>query len=309
MSTTQSPDGRRLAEGMGTIPTAVIDIDAISLAKAVWSYLRDVANIHNVTSADLTIFNDATGKQPTTVKECLENGCKFFDSIYYIALENKNKVDHKRFDSVPGREVLSIGDVQRNLLLLYLYIMFRGNYPINDGKTIGKDIPAFLNNMLGFKNTPLSIAESLASFNIQKVPIDWIKHIDVKKFSPAIQQRIALGCPGYRMMTPFIHYECKQGVSQLVKDTHEWVRQIAMRPADWGIFPGTRDPSIIQRLGALNKNLGNLMLECFTSVQLQEMASQNIKMIYEIPVHDARYENWRVWSKITDLDLNNPIIS
>lgn len=309
MSISGNPNSVRLLNALGSLDTEIIDIDAKTLADSIWLYLKDVAHIHVVSANDLSIYLSPDGVRPTSLPECLRYGSRFFDSIYYLALGDKDTVDHRRYDSDPGREILSIKDVQRNLLLMYLYIMFRGNYPASTGTELQRDIPTFLSVMLGMNQSPSSVSQKLASFNLNKVPLQWVKHIPISQFSPEIQQRIALGSPGYRMMMPFVFYNCKPDAAQEVKDACEWVRKIASKPADWDIFSATRSAQLTQRVHSFNKSLGNLMLLAFTPQQLDEMASPNVKIIFRVPVRDPRSDGWKSWTAIGDLDLNNPILT
>lgn len=308
MAQAHTPDAIRLLNAVGNTDVEIIDIDTVALATVIWSYLRSVAQIHVVLAGDLTIFLNNAGARPTNMTECLSNGCKFFDSIYYLGLSDKDTVDHKAFASVPNRVIKSIADVQKTLLLFYLYIMFRGGYPTAKGTTMGRDIPAFLVNMLSMKGSPDQLANDLASFDIHKVPIGWIRYIDVKLFAPEIQQRIALGMPGYRTMMPFVHYPIQSGVPNDVKEAYEWVRRLAMKPADWAIHPATRSAQLTQQLKSFNKALGNLSLLCFTQQQFDEMTSAQVKLLFAKPIRDPRSDSWRAWVTIGDIPLNDPII-
>jgi len=186
--------------------------------------------------------------------------------------------------------------------------MLRGHYPNERGTEIGPDIPQFCNKILKFTAAPYTISDKLCSFNIDKVPIGWVQRIDLRKFSSKIQQRVALGAPGYRCMTPFLYYEPRKTATDEAKECAAWVKRLAMKPADWAIFSATRSALIFERFKSLNKGLNNLMLECFTDAQFTEMLSPNVKLIVEKPNRDPRADHWKTWVAHGDIQLNDPLL-
>jgi len=307
MATNDSATLTRLKDNTGQINSTIITIDPFDLASIIWRFLKDVTQLNTVLAADLHIYRNVKNEDPTTITGCLANGTKFFDAIYYIALEDKTKVTILNYDTGVTRIIPSMSEVQHYLLLLYLFIMFRGHYPTSTNNVVGTDVPAFLKNMVGFAGSPSDISRSLASFEIQKVPIKWVKYIDTTKFDPAIQQRMALGTPGYRTMQPFVHYPCKSDAPDDAKAAYLWIRTIALQPPDWAIFPPTRSPALISRLKSLNNALGNLTLLCFTDQQINEMISRDVKILFKKPVRDPKSDSWKSWAAITDLTLTDPI--
>jgi hypothetical protein len=302
-----SPTLTRLKNATGPIDSTSINIDPFDLASIIWRFLKDVTQLNTVLATDLHVYKTPTDGTPNTITGCIATGTKFFDAVYYIALEDKSKVAVLNFDTGVTRAIPAMGEVQRNLLMLYLFIMFRGHYPTSITNNVGTDVPAFLKNMAGFTGSPIEISRFLASFEIQKVPIKWVKFIDTTKFDPAIQQRMALGTPGYRTMQPFIHYPCKPDAPDDAKAAYAWIRTIALQPPDWAIFPPTRSPALISRLKSLNNALGNLTLLCFEDSQINEMVSRDVKILFKRPTRDPKSDSWKSWPTITDLKLTDPI--
>lgn len=303
-----TPAGTRLIGHLGVGDTTMIDLDVVSLAASIWHFLKNVAMIEQVYMSDLTIYKNKDGSIPQNVTECIATGTRFFDAIYYCACTTPDSVPKLEYTAGPGDNRPSLRQVEEMLLLAYVWIMIRGHYPNETGTDIGPHIPNFCSQILGFRERPILISQRLASFNIVKVPIGWVKHIDIRRFSPKIQQRVALGAPGYRMMVPFLHYEVKPTASAEAKACAAWVKNIATQPADWAIFSATRSPLIFEKLKSINKGLGNLMLECFTDEQFAEMLQPRVKLIVEKPTRDARADHWKTWTTFTTLDLHDPIL-
>jgi hypothetical protein len=307
MTVSRSQAGAKLHANLGDLNSQPINIDLKSLSDVIWSYLKDVAALHIVTPTDLNVWENPKGETPKTVSDAIANGTKFFDAIYFVALGTPNTVICKKYDSVKNRVILTVSQVQHNLLLLYLYIMLRGGYPLSTGKELKKDIPTFMVNTVGMTVTPHEVATSLASFKIQNIPIGWIKMIPIEEFAPEIKQRFALGFPGYRLMAPFKNYELKSGVTAEVTKAYAWVRRLSIAPPDWAIIPPTRSATISAMLGPLNKNLGNLILECFTDAQIAEMIDPKVKILFEKPTRDPRADNWKTWADLGPLALVDPV--
>ncbi len=71
------------------------------------------------------------------------------------------------------------------------------------------------------------------------------------------------------------------------------MKTIAAAGACWDVSTPTRSAEFISKYKSLNKNLANLMLLAFTEAQLKEMTQS--KMIYELPVKQPQYNQWRGW--------------
>lgn len=297
----------RLRASLGKFVSSTIDLDVGTLAHVIWVYLKDVAQINTVQAGDLRVYEATAGHPPTDVVQAITSGTPFFDAIYYFGLNAKAEVTCEAAQDFSGGRPAFIVQTQRALLLTYLFIMFRGGYPLSGGNARQTDIPTFLVQQLNMTETPRSVSEKLASFNINKVPIGWVKHINPRNFALSIQNRLAIGLPGYRMMAPFAHYDCKADATPEAKAAYAWVRTIATKPADWNIFPPTRDPILISRLGSINANLGNLMLECFTEEQLDQMVAPAVRMIFQKPARDPRATKWKSWVSLGELVLTDPI--
>jgi len=253
------------------------------------------------------VYRNSDGRTPDNLAGLLMNGTKLFDALYYLHMPDDQRPESRASieESIKGKPAIDLA--KRNLLLLYIYIMLRGSYPNTDGRNINTDIPAFMMNILGMKDSPTDLSKSLCSFRIEKVLIEWVKHVRLDQLAQPIRQRIALGLPGYRMMTPFKLYECRPDVSEAVRRAYDWISKIARAPPDWSIFSATRSPQLIVKFGSLNRALGNLILKCFTNEQIDEMISDKVRILFAKPVYDPRANHWIHWADEGDLLLSDPI--
>jgi len=301
-------------ELIGELGLTTVNVNPETLASVIQLFLTDVSKIHSVDKADLQIRKDPNNIVPDTVAEAIRYGTKFFDAVYYFTLDDKEGVamlPHYSTDVSLKQLVTKEQDwiirACNNLLVCYLHIMMRGAYPSNPKANEIQKVPAFFKSILGFDSPLGNVANELASFDLNKIDMSWVKLIKTGSFNIAIKNRLSLGIPGYRMLMPFKLYPLKSGVSQEVKAAYEWVQKLVNRGFYWDIFPPTRSSQVTQKLGPMNAALGNLMLECFTQDQLKEMAEQSLKIIFDVPKKDQRANHWRSWSAITDLELQEPM--
>lgn len=110
---------------------------------------------------------------------------------------------------------------------------------------------------------------------------------------------------GYRYFAPFKLYEIKVDANPLAQQAYTVARGIAQSPASWDIHPLARSPGVLTSHGNLNKNLMNLILECFTAEQIQQMATDRI--IYAVPTVQPGHTNWKNWQSAPRIGNVNPI--
>lgn len=295
----------RINAALQTFTSTIVELDADVLGKQIMRLIKDVGQLQVITAGDLKVYGESETNPPKDVTTAMRYGTKFFDAVYYFSMEQT-----VRPNVVSGiDEVGKLDEIKmlskRRLLWTAIYLMLRGGYPESTGSRPGADIPAFLVNICGMKESPATCAAGLASFDLKSINPEWIREIQWRTFAAPIKQRLALGLAGYRSMAPFKLYECKDNASPEAKAAYEWVRKIAMAGPDYSILSCTRSATLISKLGSWNKALGNLTLECFSKEQIEEMES--IKILYQIPTRDPRADTWRAWTAGGDLVLSDPI--
>jgi len=295
----------RVNASLANFQSDVVELDVKLLGSQIMRLIKDVGQLQVVTAGDLNVFGIDASTPPGNVTEAIRYGTKFFDAVYYFAIESSLRPAHTAGNDIGSGLNNEISLVKKRLLWTAIFLMLRGGYPESKGKVTGTDIPAFLVKICGMNESPFDCANGLASFNLASINPQWIREIQWSQFAAPIKQRLGLGLAGYRSLAPFKMYECKSDASQEVKEAFDWVRRITQKPMDYAILSCTRSAALIARLGSWNAALGNLSLLCFTKQDLEEMES--VKIIYQIPTRDPRADTWRSWAAGGDLALNDPI--
>lgn len=295
----------RLGAALASFKSDSIELNVAILGQQIMRLIKDVGQLDVITTGDLEVYGESELVAPKDVSEAMRWGTKFFDAVYFFALESSLRPKHGAGFDLADKLDGAISLTKKRLLWTAIFLMLRGGYPESSGMVPGKDIPAFLTKICGMNESPADCANGLASFNIGSINPQWIREIKWSQFAAPIRQRLGLGLAGYRSLAPFKMYECKAAASVEAKAAFDWVRQIATKPADYAILSCTRDAGLISKLGSWNAALGNLSLECFEKADLEEMES--VKILFQIPTRDPRAETWRSWVSSGELHLADPI--
>lgn len=297
---------------MAAIPLGDLEIPIINLrhediATAIQDLLVAGSQKGKVTPDDLHLIRkEEPYDEPfSTVAEGLEHGNKFFDMLCYFCIDAADRPEPQSPDPGSVPEIITTSDLSDALFYVAFYLLTRGSPPSGDNRTVGPAVPAFLWNILGLREAPGEYAAKLASFELSKMSHRWIEYINWTTIGAEAQNRFGLGVAGYRMFAPFKLYTAKSGASAEAIRAYEWARHVATQPADWSIHSVTRDPNILQHFGNLNKNLANLILECFTEAEITEMVANRV--LFAAPTRDPRHTNWRGWSTDDLPVLTRPI--
>jgi len=295
----------RLRTSLASFQSTIIDLDVKLLGGQIMRLIKDVGQLQVVTIGDLTVFGKSENDVPADVSDAMRYGTKFFDAVYYFSLETSVRPTIAAGVDLSAKLAENMMLTKKRLLWTAIFLMLRGSYPESKGMTMGSDVPAFLSKICMMTESPFDCASGLASFNLGSINPNWIREINWSQFAAPIRQRLGLGLAGYRALAPFKLYECRPEASDEAKKAFKWVRAVTQAPLDYAILSCTRDAALIARLGSFNQALGNLMLECFTRAQIQEM--ETAKIIYQIPTRDPRADTWRAWTAGGPLSLNDPI--
>jgi hypothetical protein len=295
----------RIVAALARFTSLSVSIDLEVLGLRINALVQDVGQLQTVTVGDLRLYLQNDGSVPTDVLSAMIAGSCFFDAVYYFGLEDAARPACLPATGVARPKDAVIATAKNRLLWTAIFLMLRGSYPESRGKTLGQDIPAFLVNICGMDESPADTAAGLASFSLQKINPGWIRWIEWSKMAPAIRQRLGLGLAGYRNLGPFRLYECRADAPAEARAAFGWIRNLLGSPPDYSILSCTRSARLISLLGSWNKALGNLMLLCFTPVELEEMVAT--KIIFQRPTHDPRADTWRAWVSGGPLVLTDPI--
>lgn len=278
-----------------------INLNDQQLAAALQDLIVIGSRVHHVPETAIRMTtSDPTVTTFDTVAQAVQYGNRFFDSVVYITLpaDRRPVITH-------GGPVVPAGErtgafISRRLFVFAMYLLIRGNIPTSDVNNQNNVVPSFFRNIYGVDYSPNQLIRSLANFDVRELDHSWIKHVNWNHLNIVARNRLGLGVAGYRSFAPFKNMQMAQTVQHNVNisvqaraNAYNMANAIAVRQYDWNIHPITRDPNLINRLGNLNKNLGNLMLACFDDNQLNDML--NINMIFAIPVYDDRHRNFRNW--------------
>lgn len=291
---------------VGLTTSSLLSLGEESFASIIQEFIREPALINAIYATDLTIHL-AGNEAPASIVASIELGTLPLDAIIWHC--NGKPRDCK---TVPLGErptdiekATRVSDAKKHLLYLYLYIMIRGQAPLASAQASSSPQPAFLSKVLGFSQPVSFYAEKLASFNMIKLRLDWVKAIKVVDFAPAIRQRLMLGLPGYRSINVFRVFPMRPDADDDAKRAYQWVKNTLCKGYHWDVFPPTRSALIHQYCAPLNKNLGTLILKCFSEEDVQRMV--DTKMLFERPSPDPRYELWRTWPLIRELVVKEEI--
>lgn len=284
----------------------IISIDVELVGKYLSEFVRVGSNRYNIADTDLAILTtDATPAHFVSVNEALEKGTKLFDALYYFAQHKDKRKMPVNDPQATANSQIGMRKVASALFYVYFFLLTRAQVPSGTGVTPGKDVPNFLFAVMGLQDPPQQYAETLASFKLSQADHRWIESVRTPILGQEAISRIGLGVAGYRLLAPFKLYPRTRGMAPNVERAARLAEAIAKADADWSIHPITRDPGILNRLGNLNKNLANLLLDAYTPEEIDEMVKA--KAIFEKPNRDIKHTNYLSWFNTASFALTKPI--
>lgn len=155
---------------------------------------------------------------------------------------------------------------------------------------------------MGLTEPQGNYVNKICTFNATQFDPRWIKYIQVDKFGQEALSRFGLGVAGYRIFAPFKYTVPKDNLSPELILAVASAKSVAEAAPTWAIHPITRDPKILTRLGNLNKNLTNLILEVFEKDQIDIMVKN--KALYEYPTLRTAFTQYRTWAATDDISGN-----
>jgi len=284
---------------IGEVNPDEVVINISELSAAINHILVNTRITPGVTPSSICVYHVAENTPPGDVMQAIGAGAKLFDALYYFACTNRADIDVKPMIRPPPNAAETINTMKRNLLAMTMYILIRGSYPTELLTDAPGQFPKFITQILKYTDLPKDLCTTLSSFKIECVPLTWVKSVPLHRLPAEVQQRLAVGIAGYRTLAPFRFYPCMANAPEEVKRAYEIVKTLACQPPTWEVFSATRSPQMIAASGPLNKNLEHLMTKCFTPAQLTEMSSNDVKILFRMPVADIRATQWKSWTTTT----------
>jgi hypothetical protein len=292
----------------GNLNFNVADVVAADVAAAFQSFLDRGSKTTGVSldNIDLGVVRLPANPGSETLVDLLKVGVKIFDATVWLTkgrpATHKLRVDPaKTEDSIP-----SLADIANALIYTFFFQLTQARYPFYKGPGYVESpdnqpskVPKFLVNVLGLKDDQSHYIGLLTSFPPEKFDPSWIKEVKLTNFGQEILSRFGLGVAGYRLFGPFKLYSPKEGITAETKRAYDFARTVAIAKPTWDIHPTTRNPSVLTARGNLNKNLANLILDCFDDVQIEEMVKT--RALYAKPVRDPAHINYRTWTDNDDI--------
>jgi hypothetical protein len=287
----------------------LVHIDPEEVAKSLQTYLETASKLTGVSLDDISlavISQPANGEKATLV-DLLNVGMKLFDAIVWLTAGRPPSHPLVVDKGMKKENVPSLHTVARAVFYCYFMIVVQARYPVS-GKTAAKDapkIPNFLKTIMGMDGPQHEYVETICSFEPQKFDAKWAQHVSFSGLGQETLSRFGLGVAGYRYFAPFGLYETKDGLPDNLTAAVAFARTIAKTAPTWDIHPLTRRPDVLTKRGNLNKNLGNLLLDCFTEETLKEMEAA--KVIYKVPIREPSHRNYLQWTVEDDISGNSYI--
>ncbi|RKF62101.1 hypothetical protein OnM2_036073 [Erysiphe neolycopersici] len=249
------------------------------------------------------------------VMRLLANGTKFFDALVYLSMEEeiRPKPIFLEFEKAADGtiEIPTYDDMSKLttfIFVAYFFVVIRAHAPSDNGIYANQPIPNFIANIMNCKSTVTEVSDYISSFDLIKLSPEWVKFIPTTSISQESVNRLGLGVAGYRLVSVFNVIAPDMYTDKTAKDEEY---KYATKPAYldvavsvmrsfrqagycWNFHPATRSPDIMSTYGNINKNAGNLILECYTKKTLEKLKS--IKKLSVIPQFDPAHTEYRTWT-------------
>jgi len=279
----------------------LIRIDEIETAKAFQAYLDSASNLTGVSLDDIdtAVLRMPPDPSRVTLVELLESGMKLFDAVIWLTA--KRPASHPLSED-PGKtkeSIPSLHEVARAVFYCYFMLITQARYPVKSDNIEKPRIPNFLKTIMGMDKDQSHYISLICSFEPQKFNPAWARHVQFSGFGQEVLSRFGLGVAGYRMFGPFGLYKPRNGLSPELTRAFQFARTVSTSPSSWAVHPLTRDVNILKARGNLNKNLGNLILDCFTDADITEMVTT--KILYAKPVREPSHRNYLTWAEHDDI--------
>jgi hypothetical protein len=279
----------------------VIDIDARQVAIAFQSYLIRGSQLTGVSLDDINTSMHTVPANPAkaTLSELLEGGMKLFDAIVWMTAGRPGSHPLTSDPAMSEENCPSMHEVARAVFYTYFFLLTQARYPVASATDEKPKVSNFLKTVMGMDQDQSVYINTICSFSPQKFNPAWVKYVNFENLGQEVLSRFGLGVAGYRMFGPFKLYTPKAGLPAEIMAAYQFARNVSVSPPTWDIHPLTRNPAVLTARGNLNKNLNNLVLECFTAEQIAEMVTA--KVLFKAPDREPNYVNYKTWTANDDI--------
>jgi len=294
---------------VGVPDFGIIHIDPEQTAKAFQAYLDTASKLTGVSLDDLnlSVIKMPTDVTKVTLVELLEVGVKLFDAIVWLTAGRPTSHPLTLSPEKEKEKIPSLHQIARSVFYAYFMLVVQARYPVSENEKEKPQIPNFLRTVMGMAEPQHIYIDTICSFAPQKFDPAWVRHVAFTGFGQEVLSRFGLGVAGYRMFGPFNLYKVKDGLPDNLVKASQFAKNVAIAPASWNVHPLTRDPNILTARGNLNKNLGNLILDCFTDVQIKEMTDN--KVLFKKPDREPAHRNYMSWAPEDDISKGAKIFN
>lgn len=237
-----------------------------------------------------------------SVTELVMAGMPVLDAIYWKG--SHRKLDLVQDNSIPVLSTETLEKIAKGLFLCRLFLLVYGRYPRAKGKETEKKVTEFVRNVFNIEDIG-SYEKLLASFPIDRLDPIWIRRVSFNGLDKVVLTELGLRVFGFQMLAPFAKYECKNDAPSNIISSFATAVQLSQAPPDWALYCHTRDAIKAWKYGDLNANLGNLMLDCLTTTQLEEMVEK--RLISRLPSRCSKSSEYLNWVYDEQCVTSNPI--
>jgi hypothetical protein len=279
----------------------VVDINAEEVARCLQGYVERGSKLTGISLDDISLSVVKLPNNPNTVNliDILEIGMKLFDALVWLTAGRPENYPLTEDPTMASDKIPGLHDIAKAVFYVYFFLVTQARYPASSKTKETPKVPNFLSVVMGLTDPQNEYIEKLCSFNPVGFDAKWAQHVSFKGLGQETLSRFGLGVAGYRLFGPFKLYNVKEGLSDELIAATKFAQKVAISEPTWGIHPLTRDPSVLTKRGNLNKNLGNLILDCFTDAQISEMVTA--KILFNIPKREPSYRNYLQWTESDDI--------
>lgn len=285
----------------------IIHISPEQTAAAFQAYLDTASKLTGVSLDDINrdVTRLPADLARATLVDLVALGMRLFDAVVWLTAGRPASHPLLVNPLMTRESIPSLHDIAKSVFYVYFMLVVQARYPVGRSEQDKPRIPNFLRTIMGMDQDQHVYVERICTFSPQKFDPAWVRYVQFTGFGQEVLSRFGLGVAGYRAFGPFGLYEIMPGLPQNIQDAATFARTVARAPASWDIHPLTRNPNVLTIRGNLNKNLGNLLLVCFTEAQIAEMVAT--KMIFKKPDMEPSHRNYMTWPPHDDISGNAKI--
>jgi len=292
---------------LGNVNFNVQDIDPSEVARGLQAYLDRGSKLTGVSLDDInrSVLSKPVDSTKVTLVDLLNLGMKLFDAIVWLSAGRPASHPLEVDSTLKKDNLPSMHEIARSVFYSYFFLLTQARYPLASNQADKPAVANFLTVVMGMKDDQSVYIERICSFNPQLFDAKWIRYVNFAGLGQEAISRFGLGVAGYRLFGPFKVYEPKEDLPDNLRAAVTFAQKVAKSDPTWSIHPITRSPAVLTKRGNLNKNLSNLILEVFTTEQINEMVES--KMLYAKPAKEPNYKNYLQWTSDDDVSGDDKI--